>query len=347
MAAGAGGMTDDLLGGAVAQPDGRAEMMVECRPAERSDSPELISVTAPTLALCQVLVTRQIGDDTARLTAVHTYDESGFLTLEEYVDGQRDAVQRRITRDFDGQGRRLRIEEDRNGDGVPDNRIVSTFDADTPGVRIDLHDENADGQADFRERITTDDAGRMTRLERLSGRDDVVEYIDDWVYGDEGQLLSLTRRLPTMEIVRVETRQYDMMGRLIGIEDRMGSDRRLSLSVQSVYSHDPCQRTTDVDADGDGQRERVVIDEFDGLNRLLSQSIRFDDNTQPAVKMVQTYDGDQLIRRTTSVGDEAAENLEERFTYDPLGRLSGYERIEQTADGPAKRKDTYQYSGCQ
>ncbi|MEE2786114.1 MAG: hypothetical protein VX589_02175 [Myxococcota bacterium] len=333
-------------GAADVSADGTPTMPAACQPIDVTSFPQDIEVSTTKLALCQVLISRQLDDAPTRLAAVFTYDESGQLILEEYVDGQRDEVRRRIARDFDGQGRRLRLEEDRDGDGVPDTRIVSTFDANAPQMRLDLHDENADGQAEFREQITFDSMGRMIRLARLGGQADEIDYVDEWIYDDSGQRLSMTRRLASMEIVRIETRTYDAMGRLTSIEDRNGSDRILKLSARSTYDPMPCRRTTEIDSDGDGQRDRQIFEDFDGFNRLSAQTIRFDDMSQMAVTIRHQYEGDQLTVRMTDIGDDQSDDQVESYAYDPLGRLVRYDRVERVGAVETRHTETRQYTGC-
>ena len=339
----------DMMGGANDdQPpsggmNGSMTARPSCSPATKQPAPNQLRLSDPQLAACQMTVVRSVSDAVEDVS-IFTYDPSGHLTLEEYSSRVGGMVNRRVSRAVDGQGRPLRIEEDRDGDSVPDTRIVYTYGSTEPVTVTALHDENADGMAEFSEIRTLDANGRTARLERRDGMTSMLNYTEEYRYDDDGREVLRVRKNAAMETLREETKTYDSKGRLTSLEVREGDMRVLTQSTRSTYEETPCQRTTVSDIDGDDNADVEAVETFDDLNRLTEQRLKAaSDGTES--KTTHVYDGDQLTSITIDANGDGAADQTDVYVYDPQGRLATHTRETQGMSGPVQTLWAYTYFG--
>ena len=337
-----GGVNDDQPpSGGMA---GSMPVTPSCSPMPKQSTPNQLRLSDPQLAACQMTVVRSVGESVEDVS-VFTYDPRGHLTLEEYASRVGGMVNRRISRSVDGQGRPLRTEEDRDGDSVPDTRIVYTYGSTEPATVTALHDENADGMAEFSETRTLDANGRTARLERRDGMTSMLNYTEEYRYDDDGREVLRVRKNAAMETLREETKTYDSKGRLTSLEVREGDMRVLTQSTRSTYEEMPCQRTTVSDIDGDENADAEAVESFDDLNRLTEQRLKAaSDGTESKTSYV--YDGDQLTSITIDANGDGAADQTDVYVYDPQGRLATYTRETQDMSGPVQTLWAYTYFGC-
>ena len=268
---------------------------------------------------------------TARVTApwndgealvLHTQAEGlSILTVstDSGADGTIDRVQRTV---FDDDGNRVRLEEDRDGDGHFEHitAYANAFDHNGRLVRIEA-DEGADGTIDSIEERVLDGRGRPLQVLRDTDGDGEVDQADQsewnadgrrsamwigptgnnpaesyqtWSYDAQGR--NVQRQLERVDPAgnshsAIYRNHYDADGRLQHVEVDLDSDGQLDNRISRLYDADGRLAETRTDAQADGSVDNVTLHIWDEQGRLAGMAIDIGADGQADTLITREYEG--------------------------------------------------------
>lgn len=285
--------------------------------------PGVDRVFAVARARCQIVVERFNGQtDMVIDRLVWTYDQVGNLTLSEYDAGANGSIERRISRSFMGPDQMIREEDDADGDGVPDTRVLVMYETD--GRVVALHDGDGDGMPERRSEVSYQD-GRPIAQTWFDIETGLRQSQITYEYDDTGRPVSSERYEGVSESPSDRTTwSYDLRGRLLELGQDIGVDGQIEHRVS--YRYDDAERTREGDTlDENGTLRGRVSERFDDQNRLLERIIDIGADGEYEQTSGYAYDGLRLSRFDERSADGTG--LSTEYTYTSAGYL---ERAAQT-----------------
>ena len=267
-------------------------------------------------ARCQIVVDRYLGGDDAVGRHVWTYDDVGNMTLAEYDDAANGIVDRRVSRAFDGPDKLIREEDDRDGDGIPDTRVLVTYE--DGGRVVSLHDADADDMPERRrELLYAEDLLMEEAWYEIEG--DVRQSRITYTYGEGGRPSAAERYEGASESPTDRTTwSYDGLGRLLELGQDVGADGQIE--HRTSYRYDDGTRTREGDTlDENGTIRGRVTDTFDAENQLTER--RVDIGADGEVEQTTGYTYAGVLLMSVSESEAVGAGIETRFQYDRFGYL--------------------------
>ena len=241
------------------------------------------------------------------------------VSTDSGADGTVDRIQRTY---FDDAGTRVRLEEDRDGDGLFEfvQAFANGFDRNGRLVRIEV-DEGADGTIDSIEERVLDGRGRPLQILRDKDADGQVDQADQsewdadgrrvamwigptganpaesnqtWTYDEFGR--NIERRLSRIDPagnthLTLYRNHYNSDGQLLDVEVDLHGDGRANNRISRIYESGGRLIETQTDAGADGSIDNATLHIWDAEGRLAGMAIDIGADGVADTLITREYEG--------------------------------------------------------
>ena len=214
-------------------------------------------------------------------------------------------IDRRTRTTFDGNGDRLMIEEDRDGDGIFED--VKTFTHFYEGdrlVRIET-DSNADGVVDEIEQRSWTERGQPLLIIKDTDADGQPDRIEENVYDEDWRRVQWRVDAPVGGELETVQDFHFVNGRQVGrtLTRTMGDQPLNSTEYENTYRPDGKLDAMLVDLEGDGVYDNRITRLYDANGRYAGSETDTGNDGTIDNRSTQTYDDDgRLVLLTIDIG---------------------------------------------
>jgi hypothetical protein len=273
-----------------------ALLLVACDDAQLADTSLLID-TGESADFSREANNEPQRTQAAPVEVLELGDESVLtVSTDSGGDGTINRVQRTT---FDGQGDRLLLEEDKDGDGVFEGITAFT----------NLYDGN-----------------RIVRIETDTGADGTIDSVETRAYTDRGQPLRTARDDDNDGVIdRLEESVYDANGR----RTQWRVDAPVGGPVETIQEwHLNSQGTPDgrtlsrFSADGSPLQETAYHNTYTTDGKLLAMFVDLQSDGVFDNRITRTYEpSGRFLAAETDIGNDGTIDNRTTYTYDEQGRL--------------------------
>ena len=280
-----------------------AAALVGCAGDEEMTHTGMHMDTGMTARVLQAPQSTVVAQPAPVVRPVELGDES-VLTVSH--DAGADGTIDRATRTtFDGNGDRLMVEEDRDGDGVFEE--VSTFEHFYDGdqlVRIEI-DTDADGLVDQIEHRTWTPRGQPLMTVKDTDADGTADRIEQSEYDTDGRRVQWRVDSPVGGEVETVQEFHYANGQATGRTLRRVVNGTTTQTTEYTNPYRPDGRLDAmlVDIEGDGNVNNRITRDYDPNGRLIGTITDTGDDGVVDNRSTQTYDSDgRLVLLTIDIG---------------------------------------------